>query len=1105
VLCCPVAHGFRWCPAMKTIASCLLVCSLALLSACSGDSNSSMKKSGVVILDEAPVARALICIDVDRSLSCDDGEPSAITNDDGAFELRFPRRYSDRDFVVDGFADEEAEVAFATRATKSTTDPVRFFLTANQSSKTVSPLTTLVAVRARLLGGGNAQAIAAAEQSVIAELGLPADTNLNNFDYVAQNNTKVIAIASAIADLFAASQSAISNAAPDASQVVALALSVNDLFATPTGGQTRLASIAAAINEAPEDADLVSLASALVVSNTIPADDVQSKLEEVEGQLALIDGRYLVTEGGLTVVDVITGLEWQRCATGQTWDAQTATCQGTAFVHGVWTSPGAMAASGTSDGFGAPSLDQLRTLVYCSDTGSYDSNGDDANCGAAAHKPTINKVAFPNIAGPRFITLTPNGTFANHPQYVRFDRGGNTRAGGVWGPGVLFHSRFVRAVGPDLEVTYTHTQGGSISGVVTQSIRPWGSATTVTAVADSGFAFISWSDGVRSAQRTDVNLRASLAVEAQFERMTHTVTFNAGNGGTIIGVQSQAILHGESSSVVTAQPDAGYVFAGWDDGVSSASRMINPVERNYVITAQFNPVQYTVTYGAGSGGSITGITSQTVNYEASTTQVAAVPDVGHVFAQWSDGVTTASRTDGNITADMSVTAQFVVLSYPVTYTASAGGTIQGVVEQSVAHGGSATTVTAVPNHGYRFVKWSDNDSAQSQRTDIGVTGPLAANAEFELATFTLTYTAGVGGTLNAGVSENVQSNIIAFGNGAEVTAVASLGYRFDKWSDDVATASRTDTNVGADLNVTALFTPNAAAPTNLQATAGDGLVTLSWNAVPGATSYRLYYARQSFDVENYLAADGASLDINVTSPYERSGLLNSTTYYFRVTAVSASGEGVPSGLASATPEAPVNEGLTRICVNGEAEGQGGCSADPMVGGLDQDWGCTRDGATGLMWAVNNFNNVFFNQATSDDRYFWFNDGTGDIPNGGEEGYSGDTDSCNEVYWWTYELCNSQNYTSYVNTNGGVCGSAQWRLPTRAELLTLWGESDPLSFTIDDNYFPNFQQSEYLTSETNADNAEEFWTVELVLGQIQAQPKLFPGAPQLIWLVSDPAP
>ena len=66
----------------------------------------------------------------------------------------------------------------------------------------------------------------------------------------------------------------------------------------------------------------------------------------------------------------------------------------------------------------------------------------------------------------------------------------------------------------------------------------------------------------------------------------------------------------------------------------------------------------TLTYVAGSGGSISGNTSQTVILGADGTAVTAVPDEGYEFTNWSDASTTNPRTDINVTGSISVTANF---------------------------------------------------------------------------------------------------------------------------------------------------------------------------------------------------------------------------------------------------------------------------------------------------------------------------------------------------------------------------------------------------------------------------------------------------------------
>ncbi|HPS30102.1 MAG TPA: hypothetical protein PLZ43_07595, partial [bacterium] len=67
---------------------------------------------------------------------------------------------------------------------------------------------------------------------------------------------------------------------------------------------------------------------------------------------------------------------------------------------------------------------------------------------------------------------------------------------------------------------------------------------------------------------------------------------------------------------------------------------------------------YTLTYTAGTGGSITGTSPQTVNYGSDGTEITAVPDAGYSFVKWSDDVLTSSRTDTNVTADITVSAEF---------------------------------------------------------------------------------------------------------------------------------------------------------------------------------------------------------------------------------------------------------------------------------------------------------------------------------------------------------------------------------------------------------------------------------------------------------------
>lgn len=105
-------------------------------------------------------------------------------------------------------------------------------------------------------------------------------------------------------------------------------------------------------------------------------------------------------------------------------------------------------------------------------------------------------------------------------------------------------------------------------------------------------------------------------------------------------------------------------------------------------------------------------------------------------------------------------------------------------------------------------------------------------------------------------------------------------------------------------------TPVVSAPTNIIATAGSGQNSISWNVVTHATSYHLYWS----------TTPGVTLNSNkisqVASPYVHLSLTNGTTYYYKVSALDAGGEGPLSSQVAAMPFAGPPPSVTAIAGDG---------------------------------------------------------------------------------------------------------------------------------------------------------------------------------------------
>jgi len=113
--------------------------------------------------------------------------------------------------------------------------------------------------------------------------------------------------------------------------------------------------------------------------------------------------------------------------------------------------------------------------------------------------------------------------------------------------------------------------------------------------------------------------------------------------------------------------------------------------------------------------------------------------------------------------------------------------------------------------------------------------------------------------------------------------------------------SATNSKGEGDSSVEVTATPQSNPSTGLSATAGDGEVHLSWNALPNATSYNVYYSRQSFDQTASLEYAEKSESISGTS-YTVNDLTNGNFYYFVISANHGVAEGSLSDEVNSTPK-----------------------------------------------------------------------------------------------------------------------------------------------------------------------------------------------------------
>lgn len=219
--------------------------------------------------------------------------------------------------------------------------------------------------------------------------------------------------------------------------------------------------------------------------------------------------------------------------------------------------------------------------------------------------------------------------------------------------------------------------GEHIGGELVQSVE-YLSTATAPEFYRKGYT-LAWDDYTSITQDT--------VIAGRWEINVYTVTFSGNQGSLVSGAAVQDVIY-NTSATAPVFSRTGYTFAGWD-------KAFDAVEEDLTVTALWDINKYNVTFDGNGGNLISGLTEQEVEYGS-----AATPPV---FEKTGYNLSW-NKPYGNITDDTVITAVWTVKTYTVTFDGNGGDLVNGNPEQTVEHG-QAATAPVFEKEGYNFTGW----------------------------------------------------------------------------------------------------------------------------------------------------------------------------------------------------------------------------------------------------------------------------------------------------------------------------------------------------------------------------------------------------------------
>lgn len=324
------------------------------------------------------------------------------------------------------------------------------------------------------------------------------------------------------------------------------------------------------------------------------------------------------------------------------------------------------------------------------------------------------------------ITATPKTGY----RFVKWSEDGNTNASRTitisQNSGISGFTTNLNLTAIFEPITYTATfknYDGTVLDAVTVNYGSTpsytGSTPTKPSTAQYNYTFSGWSPSLGA-------ITSNTEYVAQFTSTLRKYTVTWKNyDGTVL--ETDTTEYGRMPTYDSTTPtkpsdtENSYSFAGWHITISEVQGDIE-----YIATFTAIPLGYTVVWKNWDGTILE--TDEKVPYGSMPSYDGNIPTkeptakYTYVFSEWDSTVVEVTK---NVTYTAVFTA--IINEYVVTTKDSANGTIEG---GGTYEYDTTVVLTAIPDEGYEFIKWSDGDTNKSKT--FVVTGNVSYSAVFRL-------------------------------------------------------------------------------------------------------------------------------------------------------------------------------------------------------------------------------------------------------------------------------------------------------------------------------------------------------------------------------------
>jgi len=278
-----------------------------------------------------------------------------------------------------------------------------------------------------------------------------------------------------------------------------------------------------------------------------------------------------------------------------------------------------------------------------------------------------------------------------------------------------------------LTVTSLH---GTVAVSPLQATYHYGDVVQLTATADPGWAFTTWSGGATgSANPVSITINGNTSVTANYAVAEYTLTITSLHG-TVTKNPDKLTYHYGDVVQLTATAELGWTFANWSGGATGSTNPVSiTVNSSLSVTANYTQNEYSLTI-TSLHGTVAKNPAKTTYHYGDVVQLTATASPGWTFANWTGDVSgTTNPVSITINGNTSVTANYTQDEYTLTIT-SLHGTVKITPNKATYHYGDVVQLVAQPDRNWAFSIWTGDVTGSGRVISITITGNMSVTANY---------------------------------------------------------------------------------------------------------------------------------------------------------------------------------------------------------------------------------------------------------------------------------------------------------------------------------------------------------------------------------------